>query len=213
MMDKIPAALQHKIDYINALDIPVEQKAKRIDIATLDYKTYCSKEIGDYFQGTVFEGVASFLDKHNKAVASKWEKEQTHIEAWRDNFINDDKGLQPAKNPPPMPPVMPPKRDIKVNISGINPENVFTAESIAEAIKEIRSIDVHPSTLWPQIQTPSDTLKYVPYESPNDKPIGPDDEIIKAATITWRYLSALLLAAISGNLLGFAIFTILERSL
>ena len=36
-MDKIPAALQHKIDYINALDIPVEQKSRRIAVAILDY--------------------------------------------------------------------------------------------------------------------------------------------------------------------------------
>ena len=36
-MDKIPAALQHKIDYIKALDIPVEQKSRRIAVAILDY--------------------------------------------------------------------------------------------------------------------------------------------------------------------------------
>ena len=84
-MDKIPAALQHKIDYINALDIPVESKVNRIEIATLDYDTYCSKEFGDHFKGTAFEGVASFLDGRAKTTKSKWEKEQVHIEAWREN--------------------------------------------------------------------------------------------------------------------------------
>ena len=36
-MDKIPAALQHKIDYVNALDIPDESKAQRIAISVCDY--------------------------------------------------------------------------------------------------------------------------------------------------------------------------------
>lgn len=36
-MDKIPAALQHKIDYIKALDIPVEQKYQRIGNAMIIY--------------------------------------------------------------------------------------------------------------------------------------------------------------------------------
>jgi hypothetical protein len=204
-MDKIPAALQHKIDYINALDIPVSNKEQRIKIVTLDYQAYCrsrsdSEKHMPYFKGTVLESLATLLDKYNEDAAKKWEK-------------FEDKGLKPAKNPPPMPPVKSPKRDVKVSISGINTEDMFTAESIAEALKEINSIGVQPSTPWPQIQTPSDILKYVPYESPNDKPIGPDDEIIKADTITWRYLSALLLSCILGNLLGFAIFKLLELAL
>jgi hypothetical protein len=36
-MDKIPAALQHKIDYINALDIPARQKAVRTSTEIVDY--------------------------------------------------------------------------------------------------------------------------------------------------------------------------------
>jgi hypothetical protein len=204
-MDKIPAALQHKIDYINALDIPASNKEQRIKIVTLDYQAYCRARLDSdkhmpYFKGTVLESLATLLDKYNEDAAKKWER-------------HEDKGLQPAKNPPPMPPVMPPKRDIKVNISGINPEDMFNAESIAESIKEINSIGVQPSNPWPQIQTPSDTLKYVPYESPNDKPIGPANEKIKEHIITWQYLAVLLLAAISGNLLGFSIFKLLEHAL
>ena len=172
-MDKIPAALQHKIDYINALDIPARQKAERIATSTADYWAW-------YYR------------------CQGWGR-------------YDEKGLQPAKNPPPMPPVMPPKSDIKVSITGINPEGMFTAESIAEAIKEIRSIGVQPSTPWPQIQTPSDTLKYVPYESPNDKPTGPANVKFKGTQPSLWYVALLFLAAILGNLLGFAIFTLLER--
>ena len=48
-MDKIPAALQHKIDYIKALDIPVEQKSRRIGREVLDYwANYWSSSRGDY---------------------------------------------------------------------------------------------------------------------------------------------------------------------
>jgi hypothetical protein len=36
-MDKIPAALQHKIDYINALDIPTNDKCQRIGVTMVDY--------------------------------------------------------------------------------------------------------------------------------------------------------------------------------
>jgi hypothetical protein len=36
-MDKIPPALQHKIDYINALDIPNAKKAKGIAFAMSTY--------------------------------------------------------------------------------------------------------------------------------------------------------------------------------
>jgi hypothetical protein len=70
-MDKTPPALQHKIDYINALDIPARQKAERIATSTIDYWAW-------YYRWQT------------------WEK-------------HDEKGLQPAKNPPPMPPVMPAK--------------------------------------------------------------------------------------------------------
>jgi hypothetical protein len=111
-MDKIPAALQHKIDYINALDITARQKAERIATSTTDYWAW-------YYRW------------------QRWER-----------FEN--KGLQPAKNPPPMPPVMPPKSDIKVSISGINPEDIFTAEGIAETMKQINSIGVQPYRPWPR---------------------------------------------------------------
>ena len=36
-MNKLPAELQHKIDYIKALDIPVEQKYQRIGSAMIIY--------------------------------------------------------------------------------------------------------------------------------------------------------------------------------
>ena len=104
VMDKIPAALQHKIDYINALDISDKSKVSRITIAALDYQSYCrARSDGDknmpYFKGTAFENLATLLDKHDEGCAKKWEE-------------FDNKGLQPAKNPPPMPPTMPPKRVI-----------------------------------------------------------------------------------------------------
>jgi hypothetical protein len=116
-MDKIPAALQHKIDYINALDIPDKSKVNRITIATLDYQSYCrarsdSDKNMPYFKGTFLESLATFLDKHDEECAKKWEK-------------FEDKGLQPAKNPPPMPPVMPPKRVINQDITLTNKGNVM----------------------------------------------------------------------------------------
>ena len=36
-MNKIPAELQHKIDYIKALGMPIEQEAHRVAGAILDY--------------------------------------------------------------------------------------------------------------------------------------------------------------------------------
>jgi hypothetical protein len=171
-MDKIPAALQHKIDYINALDITARQKAERIATSTADYWAW-------YY---------------------RWQTWERH----------DEKGLQPAENPPPMPPVMPPKRDIKVNITGINPEGMFTAESIAEAIKEINSIGVQPSTPWPRIQTPSYTLKYIPYESPNDKPIGPANVKFKGEQPSGWYLFGCFLCV---SILSASLGAILERTL
>ena len=115
-MDKIPAALQHKIDYIKALDISDKSKASRITIATLDYQSYCrARSDGDknmpYFKGTAFENLATLLDKHDEECAKKWEK-------------FDNKGLQPAKNPPPMPPTMPPKRVICEDVKIMEPAPV-----------------------------------------------------------------------------------------
>jgi hypothetical protein len=129
-MDKIPEALQHKIDYINALDIPARQKAERIATSTIDYW----------------------------AAYYRWQQWSGH----------EDKGLKPAKNPPPMPPVKSPKRDIKVSIFGINPEDAFTAESIAqsELLKEINSFGVQPSVPWPRNATD-------PTGPPNARPSPP----------------------------------------
>jgi hypothetical protein len=119
VMDKIPAALQHKIDYINALDIPDKSKVSRITIATLDYQAYCrarslSEKSSVSLKGTVLENLATLLDKYNEDAAKKWEK-------------FEGKGLQSAKNPPPMPPVMPPKRVIKngVKFQGRNKPDKF----------------------------------------------------------------------------------------
>jgi hypothetical protein len=114
-MDKIPAALQHKIDYINALDIPDKSKVSRITIATLDYQAYCrarslTEKSSVSLKGTVLESLATLLDKYNEDAAKKWER-------------FEDKGLQPAENPPPMPPVMPPKQVINEDITLANKGN------------------------------------------------------------------------------------------
>jgi hypothetical protein len=81
-----------------------------------------------------------------------------------------------------------------------------------KALKEINSIGVQPSTPWPQNQTPSDTLKYVPYESPNDKPIGPGNTKIKRDGSDWKpfyvtfcFCAAFVLCGAVGLTLG-AIF-------
>jgi hypothetical protein len=138
---KVPAALQHKIDYINALDITAHQKAVRT-----------STEIIDYW--------AAFY------------------------------GMKQS-----------PKRIINEDVTLANKGKVmggggggFTISNIdAEALKVGFA-----------------SIKNIPALC---KPIGPADEKIKEHIITWQYLAVLLLAAISGNLLGFAIFTILERTL
>jgi hypothetical protein len=116
-MDKIPAALQHKIDYINALDIPDKSKVSRITIATLDYQAYCrarslTEKSSVSLKGTVLESLATLLDKYNEDAAKKWER-------------FEDKGLQPAENPPPMPPVMPPKQVINEDITLANKGKVM----------------------------------------------------------------------------------------
>ena len=44
---------------------------------------------------------------------------------WQQWSGHEDKGLQPAKNPPPMPPVMPPKRVINEDITLANKGKVM----------------------------------------------------------------------------------------
>ena len=105
-MDKIPAALQHKIDYINALDIPDKSKVTRITIATLDYQSYCrarslSEKSSVSLKGTILENLATLLDKYNEESAKKWER-------------FEDKGIKPAKNPPPIPPKRVINQDVKL---------------------------------------------------------------------------------------------------
>jgi hypothetical protein len=135
-MDKIPAALQHKIDYINALDISDKSKFSRITIATINYQSYCrarsdSDKNMPYFKGAALESLATFLDKHDEECAKKWEEEQKKIEAVRmlkgnnlgynaDSLglvlgskparINEDKALPPELSVSSVP--VPPKRAI-----------------------------------------------------------------------------------------------------
>jgi hypothetical protein len=63
MMDEIPAALQHKIDHINGLDIPIEQKSQRIALTVVNYwadyfnrVTFSSGGAGGFNLGLVSEG-------------------------------------------------------------------------------------------------------------------------------------------------------------
>jgi hypothetical protein len=90
--------------------------------------------------------------------------------------------------------------------------DIINTKSNVELLKEINSFGVQPSTPWPQIQTPSDTLKYVPYESPNDKPIGPGNTKIKRDGSDWKpfyvtfcFCAAFVLCGAVGLTLG-AIF-------
>jgi hypothetical protein len=165
-MDKIPSALQHKIDYINALDIPNLNKYKRIAAAMANYwADNCNGDVNISANG-------------GKGL---WNRDEYNAQ-----------------------------RVNQVRITGINPEGMFTAESIAEAIKEIRSIGVQPSTPWPQIQTPSDTLKYAPYESPNDKPAGPINTKFKGEQPSGWYLAGCFLCV---SILSASLGAILERTL
>jgi hypothetical protein len=194
MMDKIPAALQHKIDYINALDIPAKQKSQRIKIVTLDYVAYCSEEFGDHFKDTAFEGAASFLDRHTKTTKSKWEEEQKQIEAARMikgntlGYNADSLGLVLGSKP------------TKTSVKNFS---ISKAGLDAQKVKDFT--DSHEK--WTKAYYNGTNGNGY---QPNDKPIGPANKKIKEHIITWQYLA---LAAISGNLLGFAIFKLLERAL
>ena len=74
-MDKIPAALQHKIDYIKALDIPINDKYQRIGLAMIDYR----KNL--HVSGIAPEGM--FTGEAVKEIM--------------DDVINDDKDAHKAK--------------------------------------------------------------------------------------------------------------------
>jgi hypothetical protein len=108
---KIPAALQHKIDYINALDITARQKAVRTSTEIIDYWA-------DYYRRRnlfIDTGSFEYLFSNLKGKGS-WSMDE--YEAMK----KDSKDL------------------INLNITAIAPKDVFTAKSIAETMKEINSI-------------------------------------------------------------------------
>jgi hypothetical protein len=143
-MDKIPAALQHKIDYINALDITARQKAVRTSTEIIDYWA-------DYYKRrNLFIDTGSF-------------------ESLGDLMFSENKG----------------------NNLGYN------ADSLGLALGS----------------KPSDILKCVPYESPNDKPIDPSNvKLMERATVDYNagyvafcFCAAFVLCGAMGLTLG-AIF-------
>ena len=129
-MDKIPAALQHKIDYIKALDIPAEQKASRIAIAIIDYhnrdvsmaKWYLN-DIASLIAGANIDDAESQVKRVNTHILTlngllemgvnkevlgskqKYMLTGKAVKEIMDDVINDDKGLSPASSGTPMPQV------------------------------------------------------------------------------------------------------------
>ena len=136
-MDKIPAALQHKIDYIKALDIPAEQKASRIAIAIIDYhnrdvsmaKWYLN-DIASLIAGANIDDAESQVKRVNTHILTlngllemgvnkevlgskqKYMFTGKAVKEIMDDVINDDKGLSPASSGTPMPKVKPAKTSV-----------------------------------------------------------------------------------------------------
>jgi hypothetical protein len=66
VMDKIPAALQHKIDYINALDITARQKAVRTSTEIIDYWADYYKRRNLFIDTGSFESLGDLIFSENK---------------------------------------------------------------------------------------------------------------------------------------------------
>jgi hypothetical protein len=65
-MDKIPAALQHKIDYINSLDITARQKAVRTSTEIIDYCADYYRRRNLFIDTGSFEYLGDFMFSENK---------------------------------------------------------------------------------------------------------------------------------------------------
>jgi hypothetical protein len=164
-MDKIPAALQHKIDYINALDITARQKAVRTSTEIIDYWDDYYKRRNLFIDTGSFESLGDLIFSENKGNNLGYNADSLGLAL----------GSKPSR-------IIPPELSVS-------------------------------SVPWPQIQTPPDTLKYVPYESPNDKPIGPSNvKLMKRATVDYNagyvafcFCAAFVLCGAMGLTLG-AIF-------
>ena len=155
-MAKIPPALQHKIDYIKALDITAEQQAHRVAIEIVAYWTdyYCR-----IIASTEECNAKPFVIKDITGKEIKILLEEVGCigiqpsEPWPRTAI-DEKGLQPAKNTPPMPP----KRVVNENVK-------FFASKADVADQQKKDNEGHLINLQErimQIQVGFDSIKSTP---------------------------------------------------
>jgi hypothetical protein len=190
MMDKIPPALQCQINCINALDRTADFKSRCIVILTKEYLLEC--QLKAYARPQSIARLWNIIDTKSNVELLK-EINSIGVQPsvpWPRN-ATDPTGPPNAR---PSPPPMPPKRIIKDEKFSVSKADVAAQQ---KKYNKDYLINLHERMM--KINA--------------DKPIGPANVKIKEYIITWRYLAVLLLAAVSGNLLGFAIFALFEGSL
>jgi hypothetical protein len=112
-MDKIPVALQHKIDYINALDITARQKAVRTSTEIIDYWADYYKRRNLFIDTGSFESLGDLIFSENKGNNLGYNADSLGLALGSKLArINEDEALTPASSGTPMPQVKSPKRVI-----------------------------------------------------------------------------------------------------
>jgi hypothetical protein len=121
-MDKIPAALQHKIDYINALDITARQKAVRTSTEIIDYWADYYKRRNLFIDTGSFESLGDLMFSENKGNNLGYNADSLGLAL----------GSKPSRIIPPKLSVssvpVPPKRVINEDVKPIGPSNVKLME-------------------------------------------------------------------------------------
>ena len=175
-MDKIPAALQHKIDYIKALDIPVEQKSRRIAIEILDYWNL-DASMSSWYLNDIASLIAGANTGDSKAQIKRVNAHISTLDALLEMGVNN----ATMSSGTPMPKVKPAKTNI--NEGGCGPDKMWD-----------------PTVLRPIIKRP-DILKCTPYESPPPPPMPPKRVICEDVKSPMSKANALLLQQLQ---VGFA---------
>jgi hypothetical protein len=118
-MDKIPPALQHKIDYINALDITARQKAVRTSTEIIDYWADYYKRRNLFIDTGSFESLGDLIFSENKGNNLGYNADSLGLAL----------GSKPSRIIPPELSVssvpVPPKRVINQDITLTNKGNVM----------------------------------------------------------------------------------------
>ena len=132
-MDKIPAALQHKIDYIKALDIPTEQKSRRIAIAILDYWSL-DASMSSWYLNDIASLIAGANTGDSKAQIKRVNAHISTLDALLEMGVNN-------------------ANEDSINITGIAPEGMITGKAVKEIMDDVNLIGVQPSEPWPRVHT------------------------------------------------------------